>query len=437
MNRSIRSIRGILVASTALVAMVAGSGALVAAANGTVYPACLASPCPSGTLQLTAVTPLNPTVSLQGQGGALLLSDDPEYITAADALPGALYRDTVQGAFRVFYHHDNQTGAPLTVAIAVTNPGTQPVLVYARGHGEGLSPYPDVAGQEAVVGFLQTRSQVDFLGSLAAGQSLFFAAQAIPPGQVASALVDLVAIAPPAAAAHPGALPPPLPAAAAAALMTHPFAGPPRGTGFPLLPAGFSPASVTATTVAYTGTPPTAPASLPVLPQSPAGVAHMQKGLLSRGTFPHYDRFGTFTLAVSAGNASLAVDTAPPGYAYSSAMSGEYEVGRDAVDGGVTGYDSGNYGVLYNFQATLQNNEEPAKVPYGLLMRPTGGFGHYAMEVDGQIEVSPFLSYRSYWLFDETVLLGNRQEAGIDSTLPGGSYGPQMVYFVPGFTPPS
>ncbi len=416
-----------------------GPGPL-ALASGTVYPACLSSPCPAGSLQLALPpAPLNAGVALEGQGGALLLSDDPEYITASDPLPGALYRDTVAGAFRVFYHHDNATGtgAPINVAVAVTNPGPQAVLLYERGHGQGLSPYPDVAGQSAVLGFLQTRQQVTFLAALAAGQSFYVSPQAVPPAQIGSGLEEFVALTPPAAAAAPGTLPPPLPAAAADALVAHPFSGRPRGTGTPTLPAGFTPAPVTVTTVAYTGTAPGAPAALPVLPLSPAGAKLMQNGLLSRGTFPHYDRFGNLALTVSQGVQSLAVDTSPPGYTYSNAMPGEYEVGVDAVDHGATGYDSGNYGVLYNFRAVLTNDTEPAKVPVGLLMRPTGGFGHYALQVGSQVAVSPFLSYRSYWLFDEVQLLGARTRTEIDATLPGGSYGPQALYFVPNFAPPS
>lgn len=86
----------------------------------------------------------------------------------------------------------------------------------------------------------------------------------------------------------------------------------------------------------------------------------------------------------------LSVDSAACG-PYSSAMTGEYELGSSAVDG-LEGYINGNYGVVYTFRLELAL--ERARSAYAFLLQPSGGFGHYSFEVGGDAAVSPFASHR-------------------------------------------
>ena len=208
---------------------------------------------PTGQLVTPSTLPparlLNPEVTLSGHGGALLVSNDPEYLAQPAALPRALYRDELVGSFRVFYHHANITKTDLTFATAVTNTHSRPVLLFGRGSGQGTNLYPDVAGQAALSGYLRTRHQTAHLATLAPGESTFIAPHAAGPNDTASALGEFIALTP--------------------------FRGGAAHTPFPTerlratLSARFSPAAVTVTVLAYKGAAPRAPQALPVLPGTP------------------------------------------------------------------------------------------------------------------------------------------------------------------------
>jgi hypothetical protein len=368
---------------------------------------------------------INPEVTLQPEGGVLLFSDDPEAIVAGMVLPGAGYRDAATGAFRIFFHHANRTGVALVQAVALTNPGPEPVALYARGAGIGVSLYPDQAGQTAMAAFLASREEVTFLGVLPAGQSLEVSPTEVPASDTVSGVEEFVALTAPRGTEAAAAL--------ARALEATPFADV-AGHGLPSgLPAGFAPATVVVTDLLYrAGSPaPADPDAVPVLP-STALLRLVAPGLyaLHRGTFPAYDRYGVVTVDEAAyAEQDLAVDTGVLG---PQAMAGEYLVGRDATDG-LAGYEPGNYGVVYDLHVVVEETP-PTPPPVALLLWPSGGFGHYSLSLDGAVLRSLFVRYSQAWYCAQVAVPGARGFAALDASLVGGSYGPQRLLFVQGFS---
>lgn len=360
---------------------------------------------------LGARTPI-PLPVLTPEGGPLIFSDAPEILNDTMDLPGAMYRDQVEGEFRVFYHHQNKTSGKLNIGVALTNTTDQSELLFAIGQGRGLSVFPDLAGQAALSGFLGSHQAVSFLASLPSGQT-YWSVQSVPVGDTASAILQYALITLP-----DGAEMTAVPLALLQDLNPAPFNADGEFVNEPALPAGFGYGGATVTTLAYSGQAPSDPTTVPIL-AAPRP---------TRGTFPHFDRFGSFAISTARGLQVLGVDTA-----LAQAMPGEYEKGVDAVDGGVKIYDVGNYGVLYNFRILVKNSVPDHPTPFGLLMWPSGGFGHYVMLTDGNLALSPFVKYTSAWWFDELRLEGVPTVIDLETSLTGGSYGPQRLLFDPGF----
>lgn len=352
--------------------------------------------------------------ALTPQGGQLIFSDSPEELKTTTVLPGAMYRDQVGGRFRIFYHHENETSAILTVGVALTNASSQPELLFSRGQGQGLSIYPDVAGQTALSEFISSHRRVAFLAVLPPGQT-YWSLQDVPQDETASAILEYAAVTVPGVEA-----PDSLPLELFQDLQPHPFSAKNQNDGVSL-PDGFGLGAVTVTTAAYSGAQPSDPAALPIIPP----------GNNTRGTFPHFDRFGAFSVAASGGLQALPVDS---NHASASAMPGEYEPGVDAVDGDTQVYDNGNYGVLYNFRITIQNSLPPQPLPFALLMQPSGGSGHYVMLANSDLELSPYVNYQSAWWFHQLTVRGFLEFVDLQTGLTGGSSGPQKLLFDPGFT---
>jgi hypothetical protein len=354
----------------------------------------------------TALT--KPTLTLQG--GHLLLSDSPEQFKTASELPGVMYRDHVTGDFRVFYHHQNVSTESVSVGVAITNTSSQPEIVFARGSGESTNLYPDVAGQAAASSFISSKHSITFSTLLLPGKS-YYKVQTLADGDTASAILEYLLVA--------------VPDVRSLSLPIELFqnlASSDEEATQPDLPGGFGLGSATVSTVAYIGDQPADPASLPVLPPD----THI------RGTFAHADRSGTFSVSTAAGLQSLSVDTAPPGKPYSDPFPNEYELGVDAVDGGVSVYNDGNYGVIYNFNIIFQSASPGQTI--ALLMQPSGGAGHYLAFTNRQMTLSPYVSYTSAWWFNNTALRQKQTLVNLQTTLPGGASGPQKFLFAPGFT---
>lgn len=348
--------------------------------------------------------------TLATHGGHLLLSDSPEQFKTASSLPAAMYRDQVTGDFRVFYHHQNVSSETLSVGVAITNTSSQPEAVFARGDGESTSIYPDVAGQAAAASFISTRHNISFAALLAPGQS-FYKVQSLSNGDTASGIVEYLLVAVP---GNADSLP--------VELFQNLATASAEDSDHPNLPGGFGLGSATVSTVAFIGEQPADPVALPVLPKD----THI------RGTFPHADRTGTFTVATTPGLQYLSVDTAPPGQKYSNPMPNEYELGVDAVDGGVSVYNGGNYGVMYDFHIFFKNDS--ALPNMAVLMQPSGGAGHYLALANRQLALSPYVSYTSAWWISDVKLHNNLTQIDLLTTLPGGASGPQKLLFDPGFT---
>ncbi|ASS68387.2 MULTISPECIES: hypothetical protein [unclassified Paenibacillus] len=302
-------------------------------------------------------------------GGQLILSDSPEMPTA----PGAYYRDVVTGSFRVFYHHLNNTGAPLQIGAAVTNTSGYTVKLYEEGSGAGVDYYPDVAGQIALAAFLKDRGSKRPVAVLKPGESYWRTAE-VPATHTLSGFLQLRA-----ESASGGAAP------------------------------------VTVTTLGYAMRP-ADPLAEPVLPPD----RHI------RGTFPHYDRTGTLVYKTSAGNSLLRVDSSPSGQ-WADFMPGEYEQGVDATSGAAV-LNPGNYGVIYDMSVEIENDSDERRT-VGVYLNPSGGSGHYTIGWGGKLLNSGFLNYTMAWQLSEFNVGRKGKTVPSRLSLTGGSAGPQTLYF--------
>lgn len=368
MMRKSRSIGWFLIPVFIWFFMSAGTGLAQQVSVGSVVP----------ITSLGTRTPI-PLPTLIPEGGPLIFSDAPEIINDTYDLPGAMYRDQVQGEFRVFYHHQNKTTGTLNIGVALTN---------------------------------TTNQSVSYLTTLSAGQTCW-SVQSVPVRDTASAILQYAVITLP-AGDETTSLPLPL----LQDLSPAPFSADGEFVNHPSLPATFGYGAVTVTTLAYSGLKPSDPTTIPVLPVVRD----------TRGTFPHFDRFGSFTISTAHGLQVLGLDTGP-----TKGMPGEYEVGIDAVDNDAKIYDVGNYGVLYNLRITVENKDTSQEAPFALLMWPSGGFGHYVMYTDGNLALSPYVNYEHAWWFDEFTLHGLPTVIDLEASLTGGSFGPQRLLFDPGF----
>ncbi|AJY74071.1 hypothetical protein [Paenibacillus beijingensis] len=308
--------------------------------------------------------------SLTPTGGALILSDSPESPTTE----GAYYRDRVTGQFRVFWHHANMTGAPLNIAVAVTNTSNEPVMLFTEGQGVGVDYYPDLAGQDALAAYMNTHGSKKMTALLQPGETYELSART-PDTYTVSGIVQL-------------------------------HAQSQRGN---------EDATVTVTTLGFV-TPPEHPEQVPILP----GDVHV------RGTFPHFDRTGTLTYNTTAGNSLIRISSAPSGK-WSDSMPGEYEYGINAIDGS-TVVNSGNYGVMYNLAVEI-NNESDNKKLISVYDNPSGGAGHYVIGWAGSILQSSFLDYTRAWKFTEFKVNKKGKTVQANLSLTGGAAGPQVLYF--------
>jgi hypothetical protein len=381
---------------------------------------------PSAQAQIGSLFPAGPFESptyitlptLTPVGGTLLLSDSPEEISSSQTLPGALYRDSVSGLFRVFYHHQNTLATDVRVGVAITNTSTLPELIFSHGVGSGISVYPNAAGQAALDKFLATHGTTGFVTLLKPGKS-YIAAEDNPAGDTDSAIKEYIVVS--VQGSSDDALPLSLLKALDGDTLLHKTSSQIAAS----LPISFAAGPATVTTLVYSGKAPTAPATIAVL----AADSHI------RGTFAHADRTGAFTIASSAGLQALAIDTSAPGEAYSNDMPGEYELGTDAVDANAQVYNDGNYGVLYHFTVTIKNGAKNlSSSPVGLLMQPTGGAGNYVFALNGSTKQSPYVDYTSVWWFGEVKPKSTSAVITLETSLTGGSAGPQQLLFDPKFT---
>lgn len=96
---------------------------------------------------------LIPTV--QNKATTLLFSNDPENLRQ----PGVLYRDTISGAFRIFYYHVTNTARPMQVTVWAQNSTPWPAFLTIK-HVGLAQPSKDwaYAGGTAVAAYLQSNT---------------------------------------------------------------------------------------------------------------------------------------------------------------------------------------------------------------------------------------------------------------------------------------
>ncbi|QUG40123.1 hypothetical protein KD050_12445 [Psychrobacillus sp. INOP01] len=310
---------------------------------------------------------------LKQTGGKLILSDSPE--TYSDN--GAFYRDTATGEFRVFWHHQNVSGENRNVSLALTNTSDEPVMLYSKGVGASVSIYPDVAGKEALVQFLEEKAKKKYIKTLQPGESYYLETNA-DDGETVSGIAQYVVY------------------------TKH----------------SHQQATVTATTLNYVERP-TDPLSVEILPPD----SHV------RGSFPHFDREGILTYDTALGNAYVRLSSAASGQ-WSDKLPGEYEEGISVVDGNKPVINNGNYGVLYNLDVKVENSlQSPQQL--SIYDNPAGGFGHFAMQWNGKLKTTGFLSYVNAWKFASEKIGANGNQYDFVTSLPGGASGPSVIYFVP------
>ena len=320
--------------------------------------------------ELRPATPMaKPT--LTPTGGKLIFSDSPETFSET----GAFYRDTAEGEFRVFWHHQNTSNRTMTVAVAVTNESDETVLLYSKGSGVGTNIYVDVAGQLALKEFMRTLGTKKMLAILRPGEHYFIES---PTGamQTTDGIAQFEAV----------------------------------------RQRGHKPATVTVTVLGYDEKP-EHPERMHILPMTDYTV---------RGTFPHFDRLGIIEYDPAMGNVYLSIDSAATG-PWKNDMPGEYEEGWSAVDN-MPVINNGNYGVLYQWTVNITNSQKtPQQV--NVWLHPSGGFGHYTLKWKNQIHNSGYLDYTRAWNF-ETVNIGAKGGTySMWTSLTGGSFGPQTIYF--------
>ncbi|GIP32241.1 hypothetical protein [Paenibacillus sp. J2TS4] len=321
------------------------------------------------------VSELKPAQSMEkpqltGVGGKLILSDSPESFTEQ----GAFYRDRVSGSFRVFWHHQNMSSEPLTVAVAITNESEEEVKLFSEGSGVGTNYYVDVAGQNALAEFMRVNFKKQFLASLAPGES-YYLESLTPSTFTNSGIAQFLAN----------------------------------------TKKGNRPATVTVTVLNYKDRP-AHPETVTVLP----GDSH------TRGTFPHYDRIGTLKYNTGMGNALIRISSAESGQ-WSDAMPGEYEQGYNAVDGR-TVVNNGNYGVMYRLSVDIENDHRRPRA-VTLYHNPSGGAGHYVVKWQNRLELSGYITYEQAWPFANFTLNPKGRIYKSEISLTGGAPGPHVIYF--------
>lgn len=309
--------------------------------------------------------------TLKPAGGPLILSDSPETYEE----DGAFYRDQVKGEFRVFWHHQYSGTGYSHVGVAVTNESDEAVELYVKGAGNAVNIYPDVAGEKAMISFMNTEKQRKHLKTLSPGES-YVSDIEVPATYTNSGIAQYQAY----------------------------------------TKRGKRPAKVTITTFSYKQNRPAHPETLPIL----------AKDSHERGTFPHFDRIGTISYPLSLGNAYIAISSSPSGQ-WSDSLPGEYEEGIDATTGQKV-MNNGNYGVFYRLQLAMMNDlKQPRLV--SIYDNPAGGYGHFVIKWKNQLLRSGFLSYKDAWLLDRFSVFPGGRTIKTELSLPGGASGPSVLYF--------
>lgn len=114
----------------------------------------------------------------------LLFSDSPEMVTQT----GVLYRDEVNGAARVFFHHVNDSQRVRYLSVQVTNPGATDVTLWQERTGLGVSADYLAAGKQAQATYWPEDVAAT---TLAPGEKKWlYKPLPLQPGQLATGMAD-------------------------------------------------------------------------------------------------------------------------------------------------------------------------------------------------------------------------------------------------------
>lgn len=134
-------------------------------------------------------------VTSKDEGGTLLFSDSPEYVTQ----DGVLYRDTVEGDARVFYYHLNNTHTDKKLAVVLENEydGINTVRITRGASGGPSKDYLHVGKTLQMKYFSETRNDSIIL-SRGMGRVLCrtMDTETVQPEQLAAGMYDFYALHP-------------------------------------------------------------------------------------------------------------------------------------------------------------------------------------------------------------------------------------------------
>lgn len=340
--------------------------------------------------------------SLSTSGDTLVYSNNPESLTSTSDLADAgayLYRDVSPGRTRAWFHHENSiSGTTIYFVVRIVNNQVgSSVDVYLNRTSSGSSSSsgssPSTAGGAAwAAWFTNSPNGTDTYQTTITNGGTYdiYASSGVSSGDVLSGIVDFVC--------------------------TNPSTG--------------AAVAVDVVIFAYSSTSTTPTSAAALNPTSVGGISYGSTGYAGpvRGTFSNCSRTGSFTWDSSSGSQYLELFSL-----YTSAqITGEYQSGTDATNGD-TVYIDGNFGIDYNITFTLNDNASPAcGTVYGYL-QDTGGTTTYALRENGNTIPStgycgPDSTSQAY-NFDTTALNGGSTQYTIQIVLPGGSSGPQQLYW--------
>lgn len=129
---------------------------------------------------------------LQKSGPKLIFSDSPEMVNAT----GILYRDTVQGDVRLFFHHVNNIGGKKKLAVLLTNTDNlRPAHYKMLRNGIGGYHYDYMRdGKQALQKYFNAETQVPYAGDLGFFRSVELLSGKgviLPYGRLVTGIIDL------------------------------------------------------------------------------------------------------------------------------------------------------------------------------------------------------------------------------------------------------
>lgn len=130
-----------------------------------------------------------PKVSITENGPVLLFSDSPEMVKSC----GVMYRDTVNGKVRVFFHHVNDTNSNKRLAVVLRNRGihTVEVTVGRKGVSKPNRNWLD-AGKKAQVDYFSSDKKEKFTIGLGAKREFLTDEKGVEfkPQEIITGIVD-------------------------------------------------------------------------------------------------------------------------------------------------------------------------------------------------------------------------------------------------------